>query len=68
MKKGELTADNISRKLLSNGVDKSYVQEYLKFLDSLQSYKYSQNKNIAVNSKSLIKDLQILIKKIDKQL
>ena len=68
MKKGELTADNISRKLLSNGVDKSYVQDYLKFLDSLQSYKYSQNKNIATNSKSLIKDLQILIKKIDKQL
>lgn len=68
MKKGELTADNISQRLLSNGVDKSYVKEYLKLLDSLQSYKYSQNKNISTNSKSLINDLKILINKIDKQL
>ena len=68
MNKTDLTADNISKELLSNGVDKSYVKEYLKLLDSLQSYKYSQNKNISTNSKSLIKELRILIKKIDKQL
>ena len=49
MNKTDLTADNISKELLSNGVDKSYVKEYLKLLDSLQSYKYSQNKNISTN-------------------
>ena len=60
MNKGELTTDNISQKLLSNGVDSVDVNEYLKLLNSLQSYKYSQNKNITTNSKSLIKNIKKL--------